>query len=162
MKKKKPQSQRKNIPKSFYQGNNIIKKQKAFINTFRQNKDITSFVNINSNIKNKDFSNKESPRTIDYIQVMNKYSHLIDQNADKSKNNITEEKKNNIYKYNSYYIKTDINHNKNKEIKNTFHYNTNNNTIINTNNNSNTNINTNINENYFNFCQTDYQTNENE
>ena len=146
MKKKKPQSQRKNIPKSLYQGNNISRKQRTNINTFRQNKENKSLINQENNIKKQNLSHKESPRTIDYRQIMNKYSHLIEQNQDKSMKNI-EENKTNIYKLSSYYMKTDVNNDKNKGLMNTLHYN---------NNNMATN------DNFFQFCQTDYQKNEKE
>ena len=148
MKKKKPQSQRKNIPKSLYQGNNISRKQRSNINTFRQNKENKSLINQENNIKKQNLSHKESPRTIDYRQIMNKYSHLIEQNQDKSMKNI-EENKSNIYKLSSYYMKTDVNNNndKNKGMMNALQYN--NNSIA-------------TNENFFQFCQTDYQKNEKE
>jgi len=146
MKKKKPQSQRKNIPKSLYQGNNISRKQRTNINTFRQNKENKSLINQENNIKKQNLSHKESPRTIDYRQIMNKYSHLIEQNQDKSMKNI-EENKTNIYKLSSYYMKTDVNNDKNKGMMNALQYN---------NNNLATN------DNFFQFCQTDYQKNEKE
>jgi len=146
MKKKKPQSQRKNIPKSLYQGNNISRKQRTNINTFRQNKENKSLINQENNIKKQNLSHKESPRTIDYRQIMNKYSHLIEQNQDKSMKNI-EENKTNIYKLSNYYMKTDVNNDKNKGMMNALQYN---------NNNLATN------DNFFQFCQTDYQKNEKE
>ena len=148
MKKKKPQSQRKNIPKSLCQGNNISRKQRSNINTFRQNKENKSLINQENNIKKQNLSHKESPRTIDYRQIMNKYSHLIEQNQDKSMKNI-EENKTNIYQLSSYYMKTDVNNNndKNKGMMNALQYN-------------NNNIATN--DNFFQFCRTDYQKNEKE
>ena len=39
MKRKKPQSQRKNIQSTYQSNNNIFKKNKSNLNTFRQNKD---------------------------------------------------------------------------------------------------------------------------
>ena len=149
MKKRQPQSQRKNIPKSIYQGN-IIKKNNNNTNTFRQTKDYKLL----SNTKNKKTiqkSHKDSPKIIDYIQVMNKYSHLIDQNSG------TSAKMEEIDDKNNYYLKTDYNQDKdkdkdkNKDMKNILHYNNsyNNNTISNNNKINN-------NDNYFKFCKTDY------
>ena len=154
MKKKKPQSQsqthRKNIPKSSYHSNNILHKHRTnIINTFRQakEKEILESEQIKKNLNE---ANKESPKTIDYIQVMNKYSHLIDNNhpQNMSSNNIDDK---DIYKYNNYYIKTDCNQEK-KNMANILP----NNPYNNSSNNPNS-INLNKNDNYFQFCRTDYE-----
>ena len=94
MKKKKPQSQsqthRKNIPKSSHHTNSILKKHRTnIINTFRQTKE-KEILQSEQIKKNSNQTHKESPKTIDYIQVMNKYSHLIDNNhpQNTSSNNI--------------------------------------------------------------------------
>ena len=146
MKKRNPQSQRKNIPKSIYQGNIIKKNKTNIINTFRQTKD--NKILSNTQIKkplNK--SHKDSPKIIDYMQIMNKYSHLIDQNSYPSGK---------IDENNIYYLKTDYNQDKNKDMMNILHYN---NSYNNTNTNNNNNINNNK-DNYFKFCRTDYENKE--
>ena len=156
MKKKKPQSQRKSIHATYQgnQGNNICKKNKSNLNTFRQNKDNNVKILTNKDKRNLNKSHKESPRTIDYIQIMNKYSHLMEQNQDLNSKNI--EENNSKYKYNNYYLNTEINQDKNinKEMPKSIHY-------SNINKRSkDTGINNN--DEYFQFCWTDYEKNEKE
>ena len=86
--KKKSQSQRKGVCKILYE-RNMPKNQYSNINTFRQTKDYKYFSSKESN-KKKITSNQDSPRTIDYMQVMQKYEHLIEQNSENKK----EEKEN--------------------------------------------------------------------
>ena len=158
MKKKKPQSQsqthRKNIPKTSHHANSNLKKHRTnIINTFRQTKE-KEILQSEQIIKNLNQTHKESPKTIDYIQVMNKYSHLIDNNhpQNTSSNNIDDK---NIYKYNNYYIKTDCNQDK-KNMVNISPYNP-----YNNNSNNPNSINLTNNDNCFQFCRTDYE-NEND
>ena len=158
MKKKKPQSQsqthRKNIPKSSHHTNSILKKHRTnIINTFRQTKE-KEILQSEQIKKNSNQTHKESPKTIDYIQVMNKYSHLIDNNHPQStsSNNIDDK---NIYKYNNYYIKTDCNQDK-KNMVNISPYNP-----YNSSSNNPNSINLNNNDKFFQFCKTDYE-NEND
>ena len=148
MKKRKPQSQRKIIPKSIVQGNILKRNKTNLISTFRHSKD--NKLLSNQQIK-KDLnkSNKDSPRTIDYIQVMNKYSHLMEQNPESTNKN----KEQNIFHNNNYYIKTDYNQDKNKNMINTLPYNNINNTNM---------VNINENDNFFQFCRTDYDYENNE
>ena len=142
MKKRKPQSQRKNIPKTLHQGN-IFKNNKNNLNTFRQNKD--NKILSNKDKKHLNTSHKESPKTIDYMQIMNKYSHLIEQNQENISKNIDE---NNIFKFNNYYIKTEYNQDKNIDMTNALHFSSNNNIHMSNNNNAH--------DDYFQFCRTDY------
>ena len=157
MKKRKPQSQRKTMPKYLRQGS-ILKYNKGnLLNTFRQTKDIKLQANLPKKDLNK--SNKESPKTIDYIQLMNKYSHLIEQSSDIS---TKQNEENNINKFSisNYYIKTDYNQHKNNNLMNVLHYN---NSYKNSVNNIKANTNKfNNNDNYFQFCKTDYENNEKE
>lgn len=150
MKKRRPQSQRKNIPKSLYQGNILKKNTKTSkMSTFRQTKDIKLLPN-QSLKKNLNKSHKQSPKTIDYLQVMNKYSHLMDQNL----RNTFKKKQNKITKYNGFYTNTDYNKERNKDLGNIFPFRSSNN--ISNNNNFI------FNDDFFQFCQTDYENNEKE
>ena len=152
MKRKKPQSQRNNIQTTYQGNNNTFKKNKSNLNTFRQNKDNNLKLLTNNEKRHLNKSHKESPRTIDYMQVMNKYSHLIEQNQElTAKNN---EENNNMYKYNNYCVKTEINQDKNinKEMPNFIHYHSSNKIRKSTGLNNN--------DDYFQFCFTDYDNNE--
>ena len=105
-------AQRKKYSKSFYI-NHTNKKIKTNINTFRQMKD-----NKNNKINNKEDKSssqikkkpfiKESPKTIDYKQVMNKYSLLMEQISDEKNTNLLfrDDISSN---YNNIYNNTDIN-----------------------------------------------------
>ena len=94
-KKSQSQSQRKTASKSLYE-RNVPKNKYSYLNTFRQSKD-SKYFSSKEDLKKKLISNQDSPRTIDYIQVMKKYEHLIEQNSENKKN----EKDN--------YFKTDYN-----------------------------------------------------
>ncbi len=158
MKKKKPQSQsqshRKNIPKSPYQPSSILKKNHTnLINTFRQTKEKQPNIPSSQIKKNLNKTNKESPKTIDYRQVMNKYSHLIEQNhtQNTSSKNIDGKK---YYNCNNYFIETDYNQDK-KETVNILPYNP-----YNSSGNNPKDIKGNDNDNFFQFCRTDYENEE--
>ena len=158
MKKKKPQSQsqshRKNIPKSPYQPSSILKKNHTnIINTFRQTKEKEPNIPSSQIKKNLNKTNKESPKTIDYRQVMNKYSHLIEQNhtQNTSSKNIEGKK---YYNCNNYFIETDYNQDK-KETVNILPYNP-----YNSSGNNPKDIKGNDNDNFFQFCRTDYENEE--
>ena len=158
MKKKKPQSQsqshRKNIPKSPYQPSSILKKNHTnIINTFRQTKEKEPNIPSSQIKKNLNKTNKESPKTIDYRQVMNKYSHLIEQNhtQNTSSKNIEGKK---YYNCNNYFIETDYNQDK-KETVNILPYNP-----YNSSGNNPKEIKVNNNDNFFQFCRTDYENEE--
>ena len=105
--KKKSQSQRKTVSRTLYERNNQ-KNKYSYINTFRQTKD-SKYFSSKDDIKKKLISNQDSPRTIDYMQVMQKYEHLIEQNSENKKG----EKEN--------YFETEINsyikNNNNNDIK---------------------------------------------
>ena len=81
--KKKSQSQRKTVSRTLYERNNQ-KNKYSYINTFRQTKD-SKYFSSKDDIKKKLISNQDSPRTIDYMQVMQKYEHLIEQNSENKK-----------------------------------------------------------------------------
>ena len=158
MKKKKPQSQsqshRKNIPKSPYQPSSILKKNHTnIINTFRQTKEKEPNIPSSQIKKNLNKTNKESPKTIDYRQVMNKYSHLIEKNhtQNTSSKNIEGKK---YYNCNNYFIETDYNQDK-KETVNILPYNP-----YNSSGNNPKDIKGNDNDNFFQFCRTDYENEE--
>ena len=158
MKKKKPQSQsqshRKNIPKSPYQPSSILKKNHTnLINTFRQTKEKEPNIPSSQIKKNLNKTNKESPKTIDYRQVMNKYSHLIEKNhtQNTSSKNIEGKK---YYNCNNYFIETDYNQDK-KETVNILPYNP-----YNSSGNNPKDIKGNDNDNFFQFCRTDYENEE--
>ena len=158
MKKKKPQSQsqshRKNIPKSPYQPSSILKKNHTnIINTFRQTKEKEPNIPSSQIKKNLNKTNKESPKTIDYRQVMNKYSHLIEKNhtQNTSSKNIEGKK---YYNCNNYFIETDYNQDK-KETVNILPYNP-----YNSSSNNPKDIKVNDNDNFFQFCRTDYENEE--
>ena len=109
MKKKsvQSQSQRKKVSKILYE-RNLFKNKYSNMNTFRQTKDLKYFLS-NEKKNKKIISDQESPRTIDYIQVMKKYEHLIEQNTENEKNE----------KNGNNYLETDYNlNNKNSSIKN--------------------------------------------
>ena len=124
------------------QSNNYeMKHYKPYINTFRQ-------IMENLDKKNsQDNSIKNSPKTLDYHQIMNKYSHFINDEKSFDKDRIYNNTKNidqkngfNLRK-NNYYAKTETNNNiYNKNQKN---------------------INANVN-NYFEFCKTENVLNEKE
>ena len=104
--KKKPQSQRKTPSKILYERNMPKNNKYSYINSFRQTKDSKYFFTSKDHIKKKLISNQDSPRTIDYMQVMRKYEHLIEQNSENKKN----EKEN--------YFKTDYNIKQNHLVNN--------------------------------------------
>ena len=156
MKKRNPQSQRKIMPKYLNKGIIFNKNKTNLMNTFRKTKENKIQANQKKNNSNK--SHKGSPRTIDYIQIMNKYSHLIEQNSEIS-SKYNEENNNNKYNNSNYYIKTDYNLDKDKKMRNLLHYNKSynkqTNYIVKTNKENNK-------DNYFQFCRTDYENNEKE
>ena len=84
--KKKSQSQRKTPSKILYERNMPKNNKYSYLNSFRQTKDSRYFLSTKDNIKKKLISNQDSPRTIDYMQVMQKYEHLIEQNSENKKN----------------------------------------------------------------------------
>ena len=104
--KKKPQSQRKTPSKILYERNMPKNNKYSYVNSFRQIKDSKYFFTSKDHIKKKLISNQDSPRTIDYMQVMRKYEHLIEQNSENKKN----EKEN--------YFKTDYNIKQNHLVNN--------------------------------------------
>ena len=110
--KKKSQSQRKTVSRTLYERNNQ-KNKYSYINTFRQTKD-SKYFSSKDDIKKKLISNQDSPRTIDYMQVMQKYEHLIEQNSENKKG----EKEN--------YFETEINsyikNNNNNDINNLINF----------------------------------------
>ena len=110
--KKKSQSQRKTVSRTLYERNNQ-KNKYSYINTFRQTKD-SKYFSSKDDIKKKLISNQDSPRTIDYMQVMQKYEHLIEQNSENKKG----EKEN--------YFETEINsyikNNNNNDINNIINF----------------------------------------
>ena len=139
MKIRKTNSQRK--LNDVQTSNNKMQHYKPYINTFRQIMENMDKKNNQSN------SIKDSPKTFDYLQIMNKYSHLINEensyNKDKIYNNtkIFDQKKNFNLNKNNYYTKTEINNN--------------------TCNKNQNNINTNLNH-HFQFCKTENALNEKE
>ena len=110
-KRSQSQSQRKAVSKSLYE-RNILKNKYSNVNTFRQTKDSKYFSPSNESIKKKIItSHQESPKTIDYMQVMQKYEHLIEQNSENEKGEKDENKINNYYKTEDNLIKKINNHN---------------------------------------------------
>ena len=116
------------------------------MSTFRQTKD-AKLLGTHPFKKDLNKSHKESPRTIDYLQVMNKYSHLIEQNQ----GNTSRKKERNNIKYKEFYMNTDFIKEKNKDMANIVPYKSSNNIDHN-----------NENDNFFQFCRTDYENNEKE
>ena len=120
--KKKSQSQRKTPSKILYERNMPKNNKYYYLNSFRQTKDSRYFLSTKDNIKKKLISNQDSPRTIDYMQVMQKYEHLIEQNSENKKNekeNYFETdyniKQNNLMNNNLInFCRTDDNNNNNK------------------------------------------------
>ena len=76
----KSHSQRKSAPKTLYE-RNMQKNLYYDANTFRQTKD-SKYFTTKEGKKKKMISLQESPKTIDYMQVMKKYEHLIEQNSE--------------------------------------------------------------------------------
>ena len=150
--KKKSQSQRKSFSNKLSERNNMVRNKSSNINTFRQMKD-SKYFSSNDKIKKKLISNQDSPRTIDYIQVMKKYEHLIEQKPENGKK-ISK----NSNKISSNYYKTENNLNKkiNSSRKNLMNQNYfNNNTFNKENINSHNIIKNNRNDFLMNFCKTD-------
>ena len=150
--KKKSQSQRKSFSNKLSERNNMVRNKSSNINTFRQMKD-SKYFSSNDKIKKKLISNQDSPRTIDYMQVMQKYEHLIEQKPENGKK-ISK----NSNKINSNYYKTENNLNKkiNSSRKNLMNQNYfNNNTFNKENINSHNIIKNNRNDFLMNFCKTD-------
>ena len=150
--KKKSQSQRKSFSNKLSERNNMVRNKSSNINTFRQMKD-SKYFSSNDKIKKKLISNQDSPRTIDYMQVMQKYEHLIEQKPENGKK-ISK----NSNKISSNYYKTENNMNKkiNSSRKNLMNQNYfNNNTFNKENINSHNIIKNNRNDFLMNFCKTD-------
>ena len=150
--KKKSQSQRKSFSNKLSERNNMVRNKSSNINTFRQMKD-SKYFSSNDKIKKKLISNQDSPRTIDYMQVMQKYEHLIEQKPENGKK-ISK----NSNKISSNYYKTENNLNKkiNSSRKNLMNQNYfNNNTFNKENINSHNIIKNNRNDFLMNFCKTD-------
>ena len=150
--KKKSQSQRKSFSNKLSERNNMVRNKSSNINTFRQMKD-SKYFSSNDKIKKKLISNQDSPRTIDYMQVMKKYEHLIEQKPENGKK-ISK----NSNKISSNYYKTENNLNKkiNSSRKNLMNQNYfNNNTFNKENINSHNIIKNNRNDFLMNFCKTD-------
>ena len=150
--KKKSQSQRKSFSNKLSERNNMARNKSSNINTFRQMKD-SKYFSSNDKIKKKLISNQDSPRTIDYMQVMKKYEHLIEQKPENGKK-ISK----NSNKISSNYYKTENNLNKkiNSSRKNLMNQNYfNNNTFNKENINSHNIIKNNRNDFLMNFCKTD-------
>ena len=150
--KKKSQSQRKSFSNKLSERNNMVRNKSSNINTFRQMKD-SKYFSSNDKIKKKLISNQDSPRTIDYMQVMKKYEHLIEQKPENGKK-ISK----NSNKISSNYYKTENNLNKkiNSSRKNLMNQNYfNNNTFNKENINSLNIIKNNRNDFLMNFCKTD-------
>ena len=150
--KKKSQSQRKSFSNKLSERNNMVRNKSSNINTFRQMKD-SKYFSSNDKIKKKLISNQDSPRTIDYMQVMQKYEHLIEQKPENGKK-ISK----NSNKTSSNYYKTENNLNKkiNSSRKNLMNQNYfNNNTFNKENINSHNIIKNNRNDFFMNFCKTD-------
>ena len=150
--KKKSQSQRKSFSNKLSERNNMVRNKSSNINTFRQMKD-SKYFSSNDKIKKKLISNQDSPRTIDYMQVMKKYEHLIEQKPENGKK-ISK----NSNKISSNYYKTENNLNKkiNSSRKNLMNQNYfNNNTFNKENINSHNIIKNNRNDFFMNFCKTD-------
>ena len=120
-KRSQSQSQRKAVSKSLYE-RNIVKNKYSNVNTFRQTKDSKYFSPSNKSIKKKIItSHQDSPRTIDYMQVMQKYEHLIEQNTENEKGEKEENKINNYYKTeNNLNKKINNNNNSNNDKKDLF------------------------------------------
>ena len=150
--KKKSQSQRKEFSNKLSERNNMMRNKSSNINTFRQTKD-SKYFSFNDKIKKKLVSYQDSPRTIDYMQVMKKYEHLIEQKPENGKKMVK-----NSNKINSNYYNTENNLNKkiNSSRKNFMNKNyLNNNTFNKENINSHNIINNNRNDFVMNFCKTD-------
>ena len=150
--KKKSQSQRKSFSNKLSERNNMVRNKSSNINTFRQMKD-SKYFSSNDKIKKKLISNQDSPRTIDYMQIMQKYEHLIEQKPENGKK-ISK----NSNKISSNYYKTENNLNKkiNSSRKNLMNQNYfNNNTFNKENINSHNIIKNNRNDFLMNFCKTD-------
>ena len=150
--KKKSQSQRKSFSNKLSERNNMVRNKSSNINTFRQMKD-SKYFSSNDKIKKKLISNQDSPRTIDYMQLMKKYEHLIEQKPENGKK-ISK----NSNKISSNYYKTENNLNKkiNSSRKNLMNQNYfNNNTFNKENINSHNIIKNNRNDFLMNFCKTD-------
>ena len=150
--KKKSQSQRKSFSNKLSERNNMVRNKSSNINTFRQMKD-SKYFSSNDKIKKKLISNQDSPRTIDYMQVMKKYEHLIEQKPENGKKVVK-----NSNKINSNYYNTENNLNKkiNSSRKNLMNQNYfNNNTFNKENINSHNIIKNNRNDFLMNFCKTD-------
>ena len=149
---KKSQSQRKSFSNKLSERNNMVRNKSSNMKTFRQTKD-SKYFSSNDKIKKKLASYQDSPRTIDYMQVMQKYEHLIEQNPENGKKVIK-----NSNKIRSNYYKTENNLNKkiNSSRKNLMNKNYfNNNTFNKENINSHNIINNNRNDFLMNFCKTD-------
>ena len=125
-----------------------MRNKSSNINTFRQTKD-SKYFSFNDKIKKKLVSYQDSPRTIDYMQVMKKYEHLIEKKPENGKN--SNKINNNHYKTENNLIKK-INSSNKKNLMNKNLYN--NNTFNKENINSH-NISNNRNDVLINFCKTD-------
>ena len=146
--KKKSQSQRKEFSNKLTERNKMMRNKSSNINTFRQTKD-SKYFSFNDKIKKKLVSYQDSPRTIDYMQVMKKYEHLIEKKPENGKN--SNKINNNHYKTENNLIKK-INSSNKKNLMNKNLYN--NNTFNKENINSH-NISNNRNDVLINFCKTD-------
>ena len=146
--KKKSQSQRKEFSNKLSERNKMMRNKSSNINTFRQTKD-SKYFSFNDKIKKKLVSYQDSPRTIDYMQVMKKYEHLIEKKPENGKN--SNKINNNHYKTENNLIKK-INSSNKKNLMNKNLYN--NNTFNKENINSH-NISNNRNDVLINFCKTD-------
>ena len=146
--KKKSQSQRKEFSNKLSERNKMMRNKSSNINTFRQTND-SKYFSFNDKIKKKLVSYQDSPRTIDYMQVMKKYEHLIEKKPENGKN--SNKINNNHYKTENNLIKK-INSSNKKNLMNKNLYN--NNTFNKENINSH-NISNNRNDVLINFCKTD-------
>ena len=107
--KNQSKSQRNPASKSLYE-RNMQKNLYHNVNTFRLSKD-SNYYSSKERRKKKMISFQESPKSIDYMQVMQKYEHLIEQNSEIKK--IKKEK----------HLETDTNLHNNKLInKNIFNF----------------------------------------
>ena len=150
--KKKSQSQRKTPSNKLSERNDIARNKYSNINTFRQTKESKCFSS-NDRVKKKLISYQDSPRTIDYIQVMQKYEHLIDQNSENGKRG---EKFVNRIRNNYYKTENNLNKKMNSNKKNLMKKNEHNNNTFNKENiSSNKTININRNDFLINCCKTD-------
>ena len=147
--KKKSQSQRKEFSNKLSERNNMMRNKSSNINTFRQTKD-SKYFSFNDKIKKKLVSYQDSPRTIDYMQVMKKYEHLIEKKPENGKN--PNKINNNHYKTENNLIKK-INSSNKKNLMNKNLYN--NNTFNKENINSHNIVNNNRNDDLINFCKPD-------